>query len=321
MTLRQLILNTLLINSAKKGILSEINVWLHLGAQINYANSYGWTALIKAAHGGHTYIVKKLLEVGADINAIGADGLGGSLYYAVVRNKLSTIKLLLKKGADVNISDPIHNLTALQYAAIYSIHDAVLLLLAHPNIHDSVPTAEARIGAGAYFYQYSPDYDAIERTNIVQQAFAHWHLSQAVWESIQSHDLLLLDTSIITAYNQGVSPETLSRIRDKNGLTLLGYMVKCVNLKAINILLKRMINPLISSNIDSISIGTYAMRCGNLLLSQQLYNKTLKAACRYNVSLNQLRSEIVVGNGVNLPRELVNYILEFIIKIELPPGF
>ena len=95
MTLRQLILNTLLINSAKKGILSEINVWLYLGAQINYANSYGWTALIKAAHGGHTYIVKKLLEVGADINAIGADGLGGSLYYAVVRNKLSTIKLLI----------------------------------------------------------------------------------------------------------------------------------------------------------------------------------------------------------------------------------
>ena len=321
MALRQLILNTLLINSAKNGIISEILLWLNLGAQINYANAYGWTALIKAAHGGHTYIVKKLLEVGADINAIGADGLGGSLFYAVVRNKPSTIKLLLKKGADVNISDPVHNLTPLLYAAIYSIHDAVILLLAHHNIHYSVPAAEARIGAGAYSYQYSPDHDAIKRTNIVQQAFAHWHLTQAVWESIQSCDLLLLDTSIVTSYNQGVSIESLSRFRDRDGLTLLGYMVKCCNLKAIDIMLKRMINPLISSTMDGISIGTYAIRCGYLLLGEQLYNKTLKAFCLGSPAFKRMRSEIVICNNVNLPRELVNYILEFVIKIELPPGF
>jgi hypothetical protein len=320
MALRQLILNTLLINSAKNGIISEIRLWLNLGAQINYANAYGWTALIKAAHGGHTYIVKKLLEVGADINAIGADGLGGSLFYAVVRNKPSTIKLLLKKGADVNISDPVHNLTPLLYAATYSIHDAVILLLANHNIHDSVPAAEARIGAGAYSYQYSPDHDAIKRTNIVKQAFAHWHLTQAVWESIQSRDLLLLDTSIVTAYNQGVSPESLSRFR-VSGLTLLGYMVQYSNLKGIDILLKRMINPLISSTLDGISIGTYAMKCGYSLLGEQLYNKTLKAFCLVNPAFKRMRSEIVVGNNVNLPRELVNYILEFVIKIELPPGF
>jgi ankyrin repeat protein len=308
--LKQLLLNTLLINSAKTGNIRQITLWLELGANINYANAYRWTALIKAATNGHTYVVKKLLDLGADINATDADGLGGALFMAVAHNHADTVKLLLHRGADVNISNPIHNLTPLNYACIYSIIDVVILLLQHPNINRSIIVAELIIGTGAANYPYLSRDTYIKRTALVKLEFAYWHLIQSVWNSIT--DSILLETAIDTAYSRGVSIDKLSNSRNNNGLTLLGYAIKSNNLKTLYLLLNKNINPLIHCNLNSVSIGLYAKQCGNLLLSEQLYYKTLKAMCKRDLSLNQLRSYIIIGNSVNLPKDLVHYILTFL---------
>jgi ankyrin repeat protein len=62
-------LNNKLLDASKYSNLKEVERLLELGADVEFKNIYGWTALILASYYGASAIAKLLLEAGADINA------------------------------------------------------------------------------------------------------------------------------------------------------------------------------------------------------------------------------------------------------------
>jgi uncharacterized protein len=81
------------------------------GAQINPA---GWTPLAYAATNGKTDVVRYLIEIGANPNAVSANGTS-ALMMAVRGGHVETVDLLLAKGADVNQRNQ-NDATALAWA-------------------------------------------------------------------------------------------------------------------------------------------------------------------------------------------------------------
>ncbi len=57
-----------LIKASELGDLAKVKEILGRGADVNYTDKSGWTALIKAAFNGHTDIARELLAKGADVN-------------------------------------------------------------------------------------------------------------------------------------------------------------------------------------------------------------------------------------------------------------
>ncbi len=73
---------------------------LNAGANINYADSNGWTALMMAALYGHIDIVRLLIDAGAHVNC--ANNYGNSaLIYAAGEGYTEIVRLLIEHGATI----------------------------------------------------------------------------------------------------------------------------------------------------------------------------------------------------------------------------
>jgi ankyrin repeat protein len=118
--------DTALIHAALTGSCEAIKILLDAGADVNMKSSHG-TPLILAAFLGYHECVKILLERGADINAQTDEGETGLMLLVVYTkdaksdikesingkmlssmtgiDRLKTAKLLLDKGADVNVKN------------------------------------------------------------------------------------------------------------------------------------------------------------------------------------------------------------------------
>jgi ankyrin repeat protein len=103
----------ILLQSAENNYIKGVKIALDKGADINYKDNIGWTALLHATFYGYKDIVELLLKNGADIN-IKNNGGNTALIIASKFNHKNIIKLLLKNGADVNIKNKYGN-TALNY--------------------------------------------------------------------------------------------------------------------------------------------------------------------------------------------------------------
>jgi ankyrin repeat domain-containing protein 50 len=71
------------------------------GADVNAKDNEGWTALYRAAVGGHEAVVRLLVDRGADVNAKDNEGWT-ALYWAAVGGHEAVVRLLVDRGADVN---------------------------------------------------------------------------------------------------------------------------------------------------------------------------------------------------------------------------
>ena len=154
----------ILMTAARTGNPAVMRMLLaRLKADVNArAPTYGETALMWAAAENHAEVAQLLVEHGADINArsqlmsypkdrFGLEGVISilphgywtPLMYAARQGSLGALRVLLKAGADLNLSDP-DGTTALVFAIINSHYDAARLLVeagADPNLADTAGMA------------------------------------------------------------------------------------------------------------------------------------------------------------------------------------
>ena len=235
------------------------------------------------------------------------------LVNATYMNDVKYVKELISAGQhiDVNIACGGSHRTVLEISVMNGYLPIIKVLLDHPHIHNSVARLEEE------------DINNSVHRIYIDSLIQHWHKKQSLCYA--AGDGRRLDTPFESAIAL-LTPEELSTTRDFNGHTALSNAIQSCNLKNMNVLLAAGARLLVAADLSGTSLGTIAMKIGNIKLAHILYYKTLQAACRDRPVLKLLRSSIVVGNRVPsasryLPREIVNYILEFIIKIELPSGF
>ncbi len=92
------------VQSAEKGDLKAIQLFLNAGIDCNVQSVSGFTALMAAAKNGRIDVVNKLLEQKANVDAQGKQGVT-ALMLAAENNQAEIVKLLLKKNADPNLED------------------------------------------------------------------------------------------------------------------------------------------------------------------------------------------------------------------------
>ena len=91
----------------------------------------GWTALHVAAHYGQLGVMKLLMGVGANLNTLAKNSIACTpIGAAAAGHQLEAIKMLLEKGADVNIANS-HGYTVLHYAAAEGDAELARLCLTH----------------------------------------------------------------------------------------------------------------------------------------------------------------------------------------------
>jgi ankyrin repeat protein len=80
--------------------------WLSAVAEgaVNYANSWGFVALIEATNRGHIEIVRALLAAGADVNHAN-NYRNTPLIYAAARGHTEIVRVLRDAGADLNFTN------------------------------------------------------------------------------------------------------------------------------------------------------------------------------------------------------------------------
>ena len=119
-------LNKQLRNAVKDGKYNKTKYLIEHGAELNNTDdSLGETVLFLAVRFHHVNIIKLLLKKGADINAKDVDNYT-PLHLAIYKNNI--LKLLLKKGAHVNAATN-DGLTALHLAMQSGQQDSVQELI------------------------------------------------------------------------------------------------------------------------------------------------------------------------------------------------
>jgi len=118
-----------LLLAATFGELSEVKMLLANGADINYMNKGGRSALINASSNGHEEIVKTLLASGAKPDLLTSAG-HSALTAASSKGYDEVVLLLLQSNADVNVAVD-GDLTAIVYAAFLGYPKVVELLISH----------------------------------------------------------------------------------------------------------------------------------------------------------------------------------------------
>jgi serine/threonine protein kinase len=118
--------DTALINAVKNGDFGEVRRLLNMGADVNAQGGFYGNALQAASFGGNEAIVRLLLDKGVDVNAKGGY-FGNALQAASYGGNEAIVRLLLDKGVDINTQGG-HFVNALQ-AASYRGNEAIVRLL------------------------------------------------------------------------------------------------------------------------------------------------------------------------------------------------
>lgn len=119
----------MLLYYADQGDLESVKIVVEVsGADINYTDYYGVTALMFAAQMGHDSVVEYLVDKVADVNLKSLDFQFTALISAVKNDHLKTAELLIRNGANIDDID-VFGRTALHYATMYGFTETADMLM------------------------------------------------------------------------------------------------------------------------------------------------------------------------------------------------
>jgi hypothetical protein len=120
---------TPLMRASLKGQLEVVRRLIDKGADVDAIKTKdGATALMWASQGGNLEIVRLLIEKGANVNAVKKEG-ATALMRAIQYNHLEIARLLIEKGANVNAAMTYNGITVLMWASTYGHLEIVRLLI------------------------------------------------------------------------------------------------------------------------------------------------------------------------------------------------
>jgi ankyrin repeat protein len=118
---------TPLIYAATNGSVESVKILLEAGADVNAANAFGATALIRAVNQPEK--VRLLLAKGADVNARTRQGRTALLAASYDERGEEVVKMLLAKGANPNVTDEAAGTTPLLAATFTNCASVARLLI------------------------------------------------------------------------------------------------------------------------------------------------------------------------------------------------
>ena len=116
------------LNAARNGSIANVLELINAGANIEYHDKHGWTALRSASREGHVDCVRLLVESGANIDA-NSDAVWSPLNLAAAHGHTACLQVLLEAGADARAGESAGRATALIFAAQHGKSDCVRALL------------------------------------------------------------------------------------------------------------------------------------------------------------------------------------------------
>ena len=121
---------TLLHEAVLQGHQDIVKMLIDLGANVNAINEYRETPIAYAAKEANWEIVKILMSHGANVDYLDQSGIS-LLHYAAEQGNKEIAKILITKGANVSAGDYENAMTPLHYAAERGDREIVEMLLAH----------------------------------------------------------------------------------------------------------------------------------------------------------------------------------------------
>ena len=126
--------NSLLITACSQGNYSEVKKLIDLGYDVNFVNNGSDTPLSVATIRSHVDIVKLLIQKGANVHfktSYGTSIFSMAIHHAYPSKKVELMKIFIQKGVDINGMHGYGKITPLQEAVKIGHIEAVELLIQH----------------------------------------------------------------------------------------------------------------------------------------------------------------------------------------------
>ena len=107
-----------------------------IGANVDWQNNDGWTALHVCAYKNRPEILRMLIDAGADVNIQDNDGWT-ALHVCAYKNRPEILRMLIDAGADLNMQDN-RGRTPLQYCVDWN-HSRIAKMLIDAGADKTIP--------------------------------------------------------------------------------------------------------------------------------------------------------------------------------------